>query len=677
MDLYKITGIICLSAAIALALAALYYSGKRRASARSLKAERKKVSSFFIIAYSRLLNIPVLRRPLLDIRKRLEVYSESDENVLRKQSVILLFTSVLLYVILVLAFLFITGDWFLLMLFAVLLSFVGDTVVDVFIHNIQIKLLKQQVYYLELLHHKYYEQKSVEDANYEACGVLNGKDTYEVYVQAERINDILTSSDMEGELEKYYETAPNKYFKMLAGILYITKEYGDTAVDGSSVFIRCITYLGSEIKAEIFKREKLKYALKSLNVISIIPLFFLKPLRNWAAASFAPLENFYSSKTGIILGVTTILASVISYMILRKLQYSDKILRAGYISGTLEQRLYAGGLYRIVDRMVPKDYSIKKNNLTELIKNAMASLNIYTLYTRRLLFGCGAFLLGAALVFGLNIYARYAILYLPRMPQGYLGGQLSEDEIEKLQIITDQDREIILTLGSKNDDESVSEALKKAGIHDSKEIEASVGRIREKTDRLDSNIFWWWELLICLALFAAGYHAPVMALRFMAKVRKIDMEEEVSQFQTIILMLMHMNRVHVEEILEWMEKFSVQFKEPLQKCLLNFSSGQYEALEELKSNVAFPPLVGIIENLQLACENLGVARAFEELENEMSFNRETRKETNERIVEKKKNLGMVVGFLPVYALIALYLIIPMIVSGMQSIEAFYRQLSAF
>jgi len=192
--------------------------------------------------------------------------------------------------------------------------------------------------------------------------------------------------------------------------------------------------------------------------------------------------------------------------------------------------------------------------------------------------------------------------------------------------------------------------------------------------KLSDNIFWWWQLIICLALFIAGYNAPVLGLMFLARARKIDMEDEVSQFQTIILMLMHMNRVHVQEILEWMETFSLHFKIPLQKCIQNFSSGPWEALEQLKTETAFPPFQLIIDNLQLACENLDVAKAFEELENEMGFNREYRKESNERIVERKKNLGITIGFMPVYALIALYLIVPMIVTGMESISAFYKQL---
>lgn len=672
MNIYGYIGLLCLICAAGLAVFAVY----TKKQSKQRRIEGKRNLAFLIVLYARISSIPLLRELLINIRRRLEVYAGSDEITIRKRSVVLLSATVLLYSGLVLLFWVTTRDVFMLLLFMMLLLFIGDTAVEIFINNLQNKLLKQQVYYLEILRNKYYEEKSVEDANYEACNVLNSKGNYEVYSQAEKINDILSSNDVEAELEKYYEIAPNKYLKMLAGILYITKEYGDTKVNGSSVFVRCLSYLGNEIKADLYKRDKMRYALKSLNVISIIPLFFLKPIRNWASKSFAPLENFYTSKAGIVLGIATIAITVIAYMTLRRIQRFDSNTKTSYVNDTIEQKLYMAGLYKLVDRIVPQGYTVKKNRLMELIKNAMAPLNIYTLYTRRLLFGFAAFIFGICLFIGLNSYARHSILYLPQMPQGYLGGKLSEQDLEKLQEIADSDRSVILKLGKHADEAAIKEELKNRGVCDEKELDMAAARIKEKMKKLSSNIFWWWQLLICIILSVAGYNAPVYYLAFLARVRKTDMEEEVSQFRTIILMLMHMNRVHVEEILEWMETFSVHFKEPLQKCLTNFSSDSFEALEELKSDVAFPPFISIIENLQLASEDLGVDRAFEGLENEMEFDMESRKESNERIVEKKKNLGMMLGFLPVYTLIVLYLIIPMIVSGMESISAFYRQLSA-
>ncbi|NMA67143.1 MAG: hypothetical protein GX957_13080 [Clostridiaceae bacterium] len=672
MNSYSVIGVVCIVLAVLMAVFAILTSRKQKS--QKLKSTNKRNAVIFINLYERLKFFPLINELLINIRRRLEVYSRSGEASLRKQSVILLFTTVVMYLGLVLLFWFITKDIFMLLLFMVLLAFISDTIIEIFLTELYNKLLKQQIYYLELLRHKYYEQNSVEDANYESCIVLNQEGYFEIYGQAESINDILTSADSETELEKYYESAPNKYLKMLAGILYIIKEYGDTKNNGKSTFISCITYLGSEIKSDIYKREKLKYALKGMNLISVLPLFFLKPLRNWVSNCFVPLKNFYYSKLGIILGVITVIVTIICYMTLRRIQ-QDRSEPINTMKKSLDQKLYDVGLYWLVDKIVPHGYTVKGNRLIKLIKSAMVPMNLHILYTKRIITGFLAFIMGILLFLGLNYYTRYTILYEPKMPEGFLGGRLSDDELNKLQEITDFDRDIILTLDKKSDVNDIKEYITVKKRMNETEAQLAAQRIHNKILKLSFNLFWWWQLLLCIFFFVAGYYYPVISLSFMAKVRKIDMEEEVSQFHTIILMLKHMNRVHVEEILEWMETFSIHFKDPLQKCLSNFSSGHYEALEELKEDVAFPPFKKIIGNLQLACEDLGVKRAFEELENEMAFNRETRKESSEKIVERKKNLGNIIGFLPVYMMIILYLIIPMIVSGMESISAFYRQLS--
>ncbi len=674
MNIYAIIGIGSLSFAVALIVFNISFSNKQRNMLTRLKRKDGNSLRVYIFLYRTICRIPLLRDLLQSIRKRLEIYTVTDEKTLRKRSVMLLTTTILAFFVAIIMFWLITKDLLLLTLFTVLLAFIGDTIIELFINKLQNTLLRQQLRYLELLRHKYYEQKSVEVANIEACDQLNQKGTFEVYAQAERINDILSSRDIDEELERYYETAPNKYFKMLAGIIYITKEYGDSVIGGNSVFIRCVTYLGNEIKTELHKREKLKYALRSLNIIALVPLFCLKPLRNWAANSFAPLEGFYTSKLGIILGIITVLASVFSYIILRRLQRFDRPLKPGYIK-SFEQKVYDAFLYKIIDRLVPKPHTQKGNSMTNLIKSAMAPLNIYTLYTRRVIVGCLSFLFGLLVFIGINAYSNNVILYKPQMPDGFLGGKLSEDELNKLQEITDFDRSIILSLGKYPDDDSILNAINDKGGIDKQESQIALIRIKGKINRLSNNILWYWQILLCFIIFLAGYNAPIIGLEIMARARKIDMEDEVSQFQAIILMLMHMNRVHVQEILEWMETFSVHFKESLQKCLLNFSAGPQEALEELKDEVNFPPFLKLVENLQLACSDLEVSKAFEELENEMTFNSNSRKESNERIIERKRNLGSTLGFTPVYALIMFYLIIPMIVSGMESLSSFYKQLT--
>lgn len=676
MNAYLYVGIACCLGAAALALQAVKQQ-KKGPGAKSLKSGSSGMAAFLISLYAILNRYRFSRSLLYYIRKRLEFYSHSDERAIRKKTVAVFLVTASSFIVLALLFWLITRDTAMLAVYTLILFFLADTVIDIFVSNVHVKLLKQQLVYHELLRHKYYELKSVEDANHEACEALNKRGLFEIYLQAERISDILSGADQESGLEHYYETAPNKYLKLLASMIHITREYGDTRKDGGSVFIRGISYLSSEIRADVFKRERLKFALRSLNVISLLPVFLIKPLRQWAGNSFTPLNNFYNSKTGIILAIGTVLAAFAAYMALRRIQRFDGPGKPYSERKTLESRLYEMGLYKVVDRLAPGDYTKKKADLESLIKGSVSGINVQILFTRRILMGVLAFLLGLVLFVGLNLNNAHRILHVPEIPKGYLGGRLSGPEYAKLQEITDLDRAILIRVGKKPDEALIRTVLAENGIQDKASQDLAVTRILDKCHRLSYCKFKWYELLLCILLFLLGYQMPVLNLHFLKSVRRIDMEEEVAQFQTIILMLKDMNRIHVEEILEWMEMFSIQFKEPIQKCLANFSSGSEEALDQLKEDVSFPPLTGIIENLQLANEELGVQKAFEELEDEMRYNQEKRKELHEHIVESKKNLGNIVGFLPVYSLITLYLIVPMIVTGLQSITAFYEQISGF
>ena len=97
------------------------------------------------------------------------------------------------------------------------------------------------------------------------------------------------------------------------------------------------------------------------------------------------------------------------------------------------------------------------------------------------------------------------------------------------------------------------------------------------------------------------------------------MEDEVMQFNTIILMLMKIERVNVEIILEWLERYANIFKEPISKCVNNYESGAWEALEQLKEEVSYQQFIRIVESLQAAVEKIPIADAFDELDTERDY----------------------------------------------------------
>lgn len=142
------------------------------------------------------------------------------------------------------------------------------------------------------------------------------------------------------------------------------------------------------------------------------------------------------------------------------------------------------------------------------------------------------------------------------------------------------------------------------------EIEVAAERVYTKLQVINSEYFQWFELIIAMVFAVIGYMAPILLLRFQLKMRQLEMENEVMQFQTIILMLMKIERVNVEIILEWLERYANIFKEPISKCVNNYESGGWESLEELKEDISFQPLIRIVESLQAAVEKIPIGRSI-------------------------------------------------------------------
>ena len=208
------------------------------------------------------------------------------------------------------------------------------------------------------------------------------------------------------------------------------------------------------------------------------------------------------------------------------------------------------------------------------------------------------------------------------------------------------------------------------------EIDTAAERVLEKLQIVNSEYLQWFELLLACVFAVIGYMAPIWILMFQVKMRQLEMEDEVMQFQTIILMLMRIERVNVEIILEWLERYANIFKAPITKCLNNYEAGAWEALEDMKDEITYMPLIRIIESLQAAVEKIPITDAFDELDSERDYYQEKRKESNERLISRKGMIGKVIGFAPMVCLFVGYLIIPLVFIGLTSMSSSFSSMTA-
>ena len=232
---------------------------------------------------------------------------------------------------------------------------------------------------------------------------------------------------------------------------------------------------------------------------------------------------------------------------------------------------------------------------------------------------------------------------------------------------------------TKTTQEDIEKAMKKSKDYANAqpdEITTAAERVLKKLRQVNSEYLSWFEMILAMVFAVIGYNLPVALLFFQAKKRKMEMENEVMQFQTIILMLMRIERVNVEMILEWLERYSNIFREPISRCVNNYESGPWEALEQMKEEINYKEFIRLIESMQAAVEKIPIAEAFDELDSEREYYQARRKESNDRLISKKGLIGKVIGFAPMVGLFVGYLIIPLVFIGLTSMTSSFNTMNS-
>ncbi len=630
--------------------------------------------------YMRYLKLPFLRRYLLKVRRRLEIINIDDEFLTRLQASKIITRALAIIIPVTLIVILMTKSNLLIMIIILIFElFIIDSLVDGMVDKLDNNLLNQQVDFFAAMRHSYHETNMVGEAIYQTA---QDDEHIEISRQAERIYNILNSEDPETELEKYYDIAPNNYLKEFAGISYLTQEFGDRKVDGTSLYLKNLDSITQEMQMEILKRDKLNYTFQSLSIISIIPMVMLEPLKSWALSNFSFTKSFYNGKLGMIVQIIILLVTFVCYILIRKLKDNGAVnIKLENNQNPWQAKLYnIKPVKRFVDLFIPKDGTKERRKIKEALKDAASKQKIEWLYINRLTLTVVVFIASIIMFMMLhNVQINY--IYTEPTTDYDLIGELDDRDYRKAMETTETHNYFLDMFRGKlnTTQDDIEKAMRRSTYYrdaDEETITSNAEQILEKLQTVNSEYLKWFEILLAMVFAIIGYAAPYLMLKFQVIIRKMSMEDEVMQFQTIILMLMRLERVDVEMILEWMERYADIFKEPISRCLNDYESGSWEALEDMKSEVSFQPLIRIIESLQTAVEKVPIKEAFDELDSDREYYQDKRKEANDRLISKKGMIGRAIGFTPLVGIFVGYLVVPLVLIGLTSMTSSFETMQA-
>jgi len=642
-----------------------------KASAFSSEIMYQKLYIFFS-------RVPFIKRYVLKLRRRLEILNIDDEYITRRDVAKILTKALVILIPLIIITILVTRSNYLLMFILLIFElFMIDILMEGSVDKKDNELLTQQLDFFSEIRHAYHEFNMVEEAIYQ----VSQDDEKEISRQGEKIYEILTSDDPETELEKYYDVAPNNYLKEFAGISYLTKEFGDRKIDGASLYLKNVDNITQEMQIEILKRDKLNYVFRSLSFISIAPVLLLEPIKSWAVSNFSFVKNWYYGKSGMIVQILILIITFISYILVRKLKDNGSVnMNTQNTENPWQAKLYKNKFAKkIIDLFLPKDGTKEYKKVKQLLTDAASPLKMEWVYINRIAISIVTFVVS---IFVFMYLHQIAIDYEYTQPTtDYNLISMSTKDEAKAMELTKQDNVFLDMFRGKLDttQQDIERALSKSKYYQDstdEEIETAAKRILGKLQVVNSESFQWFELLLAFVFAIIGYMSPIWLLMFQAKMRQLEMEDEVMQFQTIILMLMRIERINVEMMLEWLERYSNIFKSQITRCVNDYESGAWEALENLKNDISYLPLIRIVESMQAAVEKIPIKDAFDELDSEREYYRDKRKESNERLIKRQGMIGKVIGFAPMICLFVGYLIIPLVFIGLTSMSSTFSSMSS-
>ena len=641
---------------------------KLRSGVEEKKFSMEVIYQRLYITYEK---IPYIRTYCNKLRRRLEIINVDDEYATRRDSAKIL-TKVFLFAIpiMILSVVLAHENFLLVSILLVFELFMLDTFIDSQVDTLDTNLLKEQLDFFAEIRHAYHEYNMVEEAIYQ----ISQDDEKKISIQGQKIYELLIADDPEMELEKYYDIAPNNYLKEFAGISYLTKEYGDRKVNKESLYLKNVNNITEEMQLEILKRDKLNYVFQSLSLISIVPILFLEQLKSWSISNFDFTSSFYEGKAGMVVQILVIVLTVVCYMLIRKTKNNGGTDReVTNQEDPWQEKIYRNPIgKRIVNIFLPKRGTKEYLKVQKLLKDSASKLKMEWLYVNRIVTGICVAVLSLIIMIQLHEVAIEWVYTEPTSEYDLIG--MTDSQEKAAMELTESDNQFLdMFRGNlETTTEDIEKAVRKSEDYeeaDDDEIEEAVERIYDKLQTINSEYLKWFEVLLALVFMIIGYMFPLWLLYFQFKMRQMEMEDEVMQFQTIILMLMRIERVSVEMILEWLERYADIFKDPLTRCVNNYEAGAWEALEVLKNETNYQLFIRIVESLQAAVEKIPIAEAFDELDSERDYYQQKRHESNERLISRKGLLGKLFGFAPMVVMFVGYLIIPLVYIGLTSMNS--------
>lgn len=554
-------------------------------------------------------------------------------------------------------------------------------IIGYMVTNTELILLEDMVLFISNLRHNFYVNRMIDEAiflsmkdmgRYENTSSFLHKfihlfikrNGYEMKAHADKLYEIVISSDIKEEVLNYNSTVHNRYMKILLSLCVNVMEYGDKIVKGENLFAANLENLKKQINIEIIKMKKLRYKFSGFTFITIAVCIPLDLIRKFAIDIVPELYNFYNGRNGSIYVTVTVIAAFTIYQMNNQIKAINRPLPNDNIYlKRLEKHHF---IRSILDNYTEKNES-KMYYWKELLKIIGESLSPRQFVLKKIIYTVVVFITSIVFMIFLhemnrdNIAGKVIVLPANITAANKVQVDLMKETITKyVQVYTGKEKVIQKT---------IEKELAAEGTFYQANINTILaGEIVRRVNCYKSEYFKWYDLLVCFGLSIIAYYIPNWTVLRKKKFMRLNMDDEVNQFNSIIYMLMYRDQITVKDLLEEMELFAVVFRQTIHECINDYNSGDIEAMEQMKEKESFGPFIRLVDNL-IRCDDIAIYKAFDEIASDRESYYERRILEDEINIQRKVDLAQPMSWVPC-VLVMIYLILPIASSALDAFQSF-------
>ena len=502
-----------------------------------------------------------------------------------------------------------------------------------------------------------------------------------VGLHVSKIYEIIKSPHPEEASAAYTDYAPNNVILSFVSLATTTRIYCDkTLPDGNTTFIKGLTNLQKQLNEEVLNMDRLDIAFSSLSTISLVAVLAMKPLQLFFTMFLPPTKSFFDGPFGVAAMTILFIASYVCYNLVLSLKNSRKHdVKESSIFSKIAAR---PGISEMLNAQYRKHYTKMTN-----IEKQMRAVGDHT--------GAKAHMVQCALV-SIGAFVLVNMLFITGTISS-ANNTLTNYEDEFSNVVTPSDKYTqsmkdmtkILVDEHKNDPMPTDEQSKQEMEQQlAKEIRAKSENIKsdqyvipiadaviEKSTDYQGNYFHFWYEFIAIAAAIGCFFVPTWILKFKSDAMKMSKEDEVNSFNLLAMIFMDMDGIQVETLLEWMERFSYYYQDPIVECITMMPMGRQKALEHLMEYddmQEFKKFVRCMMNV----DEVGFKKAFSDIEIQQNYYNDKRKVDNEKLIMKKRTKAERIAFTPMYLEIAIWIILPIVAYAVNMTKSFMTSINS-